>query len=161
MKRPRPLRDLWHARSGAVLVEHLIVFVPTMFFCLATLQTLLLCAGDLVIRRAASAAARAAVVVLPDDPRRFGGVPLHQYQGARAAAVVKATKMILAADPHFALEGVSVSITGVRNGAPLTATVKARYQCFASFVNLVCGGSSRELTGTWTQVYQGADYAYE
>jgi hypothetical protein len=157
---PRGLAELWPARSGAVIVEHLIVFLPTLFFCLATIQTILLCAGDLVVRRAASAAARAAVVILP-DPIAYGGAGRHQFAGARRDAVVKAARMILAADPHFDANDVAVTVTGASGEGPLTATVRARYQCFASFVNIVCGGSSRELKASSTQVYHGADYAFE
>jgi hypothetical protein len=154
-------RSLLRNQRGAVFVEHLIVFVPTMFLFLATLQTILLCTGNLVIKRAASAAARAAVVILPADPRKYGGAPQHAFTGARAAAVVRASKMILTADPHFDLGSVDVSVSGASGAGPLTATVRAQYQCFARFVNVVCAGSSRQLKGTSIQAYQGADYAYE
>jgi hypothetical protein len=160
--RPKlPSRELVNDQSGAVFVEHLIVFVPTMFFFLATMQTILLCTGDLVIRRAASVAARAAVVVLPDDPLKYEGVGINEFSGARRAAIIEATRMILEADPHFDRNAVQVSVSGASGVGPLTATVTAPYRCFASFVNLVCGGSSRQLRATSWQAYQGANYAYE
>jgi hypothetical protein len=157
----RTLRRLAREQRGAVFVEHLVVFVPTLFFFLATCQALLLCIGDLVVRRAASAAARAAVVVLPDDPRRYGGVDPDQFSGARKTAIIQAAQMILEADRHFDPGAVQVSLSGERGTGPLTATVTARYRCFASFVNVVCGGASRELRASSTHIYQGANYAYE
>lgn len=157
----RAVQRLLHAEGGAVFVEHLIVFLPTLFFFLVTAQVLLLCIGDLVVRRAASAAARAAVVVLPDDPRRYGGVAPDEFSGARKAAIVRAAQMILEADRHFQPGDVQVAVSGERGDGPLTATVTARYHCFASFVNVVCGGASRELRATSTHIYQGAGYAYE
>jgi len=156
-----PAEKLLIDARGAVFVEHLIVFLPCMFFFLATLQTIELCTGNLVIKRAASAAARAAVVVLPDDPKNWGGAPIHAFEGARAAAVIEATRMILKADSHFDPGSASVAVTGASGVGPLTATVTARYRCFAGFVNLVCAGSSRELKGVFTQAYHAAGYIHE
>ncbi|RYZ05493.1 MAG: hypothetical protein EOO73_19780 [Myxococcales bacterium] len=58
---------------GAVFVEHLIAYLPVLFFFLATWQLIELCAARLIVQRAASAAARAAIVILPDDPAFYQG----------------------------------------------------------------------------------------
>ena len=44
-RKSNPSRQLFVDCHGAVFVEHLIVFLPLMFFFLATLQTIELCTG--------------------------------------------------------------------------------------------------------------------
>jgi hypothetical protein len=148
---------------GAVFVEHIIAFLPVMFFFLATWQLIELCAAHLVIRRAASAAARAAVVVLPDDPYNYGGVDPHVYDGARKADIENAAGLVLMNNPHISPD-FDVHIDQPGQGdphGPLTARVSASFHCFAGWVSLVCAGNSRRLTAEATYAYQGAQYTYE
>lgn len=157
MKRaPSVLRDA----RGAIFVEHLIAYLPVMFFFLATWQLIEMCAAHLIVQRAASAAARAAVVVLPDDPEFYGGAPKDSFTGARESDVKLATAMILGTSPHFS-DDFSVEVTGIGGSGRLTATVKANFHCFAGWVSLVCGGSSRQLTGKASYAYHGAAYNYD
>jgi hypothetical protein len=150
---------------GAVFVEHLIAYLPVMFFFFATWQLIELCAAHLIIKRAASAAARAAVVVLPDDPAFYvsddgGQVPKDRYDGKRSADVKFAAALVLAANPHFS--GFDVDVTPATGSGPLSATVRANFDCFAGWASLVCGLSgSRQLSAKATYAYQGASYNYE
>jgi hypothetical protein len=153
----RALRDT----RGVVFVEHLIAYLPVMFFFLATWQLIELCGAHLIAKRAASAAARAAVVVLPDDPAFYGGSAKDQYEGKRADDVKLAAALILAANPHFS-DDFSVEVSGASASNPLTVTLRANFHCFASWASLVCGlGGVRQLTTKSTYVYQGAPYSYE
>jgi hypothetical protein len=160
--RTSALRDVVRDARGAVFVEQLIAFLPLMFFFLAAWQLMELCASDLILKRAASAAARAAVVVLPDDPMFYGGAPVNSYSGARKRDIEMATAMVLATSPHFSSD-FNVEIAGTSGNQPLTATVTARFHCFAGWVSLVCGGAARTLRASARHVYQGAsfDYAYK
>lgn len=142
-------------------VETLIVFLPVLFFFMVTLQLIELWTGSIVARHAAWMAARAASVVLPDDPAFYGGVPVNSYQGRRREEVTQAARSILAAKSQFDAGGTSVEVEGEENGGPLRVTVNAPFRCFAPFVNVVCGGGSRNLIGRATHVYHGANYAYE
>jgi Flp pilus assembly protein TadG len=153
------VRGLGGDRAGAVFVEQLIVFLPTLFFVLVTYQLMDLFTANVLLRHAAFAAARAAIVVLPDDPARYSGVGVNQYAGARKTAVQRAAQLVLKTDPHFDPASIGVDV-GKNNEDQLRATVTARYRCFASFVSIVCGGSSRELKGVGMDVYQGARYVY-
>lgn len=147
---------------GVIFVEHLIAYLPVMFFFLATWQVVDLCAAHLVLKRAASAAARAAVVVLPDDPAYYGGIPKDTFEGKRAEDVKLAAALVLGANPHFGDFDVEVSPQTPSGSAPLTATVNASFYCFAGWVSLVCGaGGARKLTAKSTYAYQGASYNYE
>ena len=148
-------------QRGAVVVEHLVAFLHVMFFFLVTLQIIDLAMADLVLRSAAWSAARAASVILPANPIAYGGVPKDQFAGAKRDAVVTAARMVLQANSHCDPASVHVSVTGNSGSGPVTATVRATYQCRASFVNVVCGGSSRELTHSASDVYQSAPYPYE
>jgi hypothetical protein len=80
-------RHLREDSRGAIFVEHLISYLPVMFFFLATWQLVELCAAHLVCKRAASAAARAAIVVLADDPAYYGNIPKDTFEGKRAEDV--------------------------------------------------------------------------
>jgi hypothetical protein len=153
-------RNLKRDKRGAIYVEHLIAYLPVMFFFLATWQLIELCAAHLILKRAASAAARAAVVVLPDDPAFYGGVPENEYSGQRARDVRLAASLILANNPHFA-SGFGVKITGNSGKGPLTAEVSANFHCFAGWVSLVCGGATRRLTAKSINAYHGADYKFD
>jgi hypothetical protein len=148
-------------RRGAVVVEHLIVFVPVLFFFLATLQLIDLCIADLVMKSAASVAVRAASVILPANPAEYGGAPLNQMVGMRRDAVVGAARMMLGANSHFDPASVSVEVTGAEGRGPVRATVSAKYRCMASFVNVICGGSSKTIRGAASDAYHGAGYQYE
>jgi hypothetical protein len=154
------LRGLSRDTSGAVFVEHIIAYLPVMFFFLATWQLIELCAAHLIIKRAASAAARAAAVVLPDDPAFYGGQPKDAFDGQRKQDVELAAALILATSPHFA-SGFEVQVAGASGTGPLTTTVSANFHCFAGWVSLVCGGDSRRLTARATSAYQGANYSYD
>lgn len=147
---------------GVIFVEHLIAYLPVMFFFLATWQLIELCAAHLILKRAASAAGRAAIVVLADDPSYYGGVPKDQFQGARAEDVKLAAALVLAANPHFGAFDVSITPTTPTGNAPLTTTVKATFHCFAGWASLVCGaGGARQLTAKSTYAYQGATFSYD
>lgn len=146
--------------QGAVFVEQLIVYLPTLFMFLTTYQLTELYAANVLVRHAAFMAARAAVVVLPDDPKYYGKVPVNAYSGARKEAIHRAARLVLAADPHFDPQGVSVSVGTGTEGQQLAVTVTAPYRCFASYVNFVCGGAARTLRGVGADVYQGAAYDY-
>lgn len=86
-------RSLLRHDGGAVFVEHLIAYLPVLFFFLATWQLIELCAARLIVQRAASAAARAAIVILPDDPAF--------YQGGGEAASTKGTYSLPGGDPSI------------------------------------------------------------
>jgi Flp pilus assembly protein TadG len=147
---------------GAIFVEHLIAYLPIMFFFMATWQLVEMCAAHLVLQRAASAAGRAAIVVLPDDPAYYGDVPKDTFDGKRKEDVKLAAALILAANPHFGDFDVDVNPKKPSGSAPLSVTVKANFYCFAGWASLVCGpGGSRQLTAKSTYAYQGASYNYE
>ncbi len=165
ISKPRPpsrvarLHRLSGDAEGAVFVEQLIVFFPTLFFILVVYQLMDLFTANILLRHASFAAARAAIVVLPDNPARYSGAGVNQFTGARKLAVERAAGLVLKTDPHFDASSIGVEVA--KNGnEQLRATVTARYQCFASFVNIVCGGGSRELKGVGVDVYQGASYVY-
>lgn len=145
---------------GVIFVEHLIAYLPVMFFFMATWQLIEMCAAHLVLKRAASAAARAAVVVLPDDPAYYGDVPKDKFQGKRQEDVKLAAALVLGVNPHFG--DFDVDVTETTGSQPLTATVRANFYCFAGWASLVCGpGGARLLTAKSTYAYQGASYNYE
>jgi len=158
----RTLESLKRDQRGAVFVEHMIAYLPVMFFFLATWQLIELCAAHLILKRAASAAARAAIVVLPDDPAFYDGVAKDSFSGKRKQDIELAAAMILATNPHFTKDFKVAVPSGLKGGAPLTATVKANFFCFAGWVSLVCGPTGvRELTAKSIHAYQGAAYSYE
>ncbi len=145
---------------GVIFVEHLIAYLPVIFFFMATWQLLEMCAAHLILKRAASAAARAAIVVLPDDPSYYGGVPKDKFDGKRKEDVKLAAALVLGANPHFG--DFEVLVTETSESKPLTATVNANFYCFAGWASLVCGPSgARLLTAKSTYAYQGASYKYE
>lgn len=149
-------------QRGAIFVEQMIAYLPVMFFFLATWQLIELCAAHLILKRAASAAARAAIVVLPDDPAFYDGVAKDSFSGKRKADIELAAAMILATNPHFTSDFTVDVPSGLKGGAPLTATVKAKFFCFAGWVSLVCGPTGvRELTAKSVYAYQGAAYSYD
>ncbi|HEY0465796.1 MAG TPA: hypothetical protein VGC79_16395 [Polyangiaceae bacterium] len=149
-------------QRGAVFVEQLIAYMPVMFFFMATWQLIDLCAAHLILKRAASAAARAAVVVLPDDPAFYDGVEKDSFSGKRKEDIELAAALILATSPHFTSDFKVEVPSGLKGGAPLTATVKAKFFCFAGWVSLVCGPTGvRELRAKSSYAYQGAAYSYE
>lgn len=145
---------------GAVFVEHLIAFLPVLFFFLAVWQLMELFAAHLIVQRAASAAARAAVVVLPDDPQNYGGVAVNSYAGDRKGDIELAAQLVLANSPHFE-NNVSVQLSGATSGnGQLTARVEVPFRCQAAWVNIVCGGGSRMLRAEASHAYQGANFVY-
>ena len=147
---------------GAIFVEHLIAYLPVIFFFMATWQLLELCAAHLILKRAASAAARAAVVVMSDDPAYYGGSAKDSFDGKRQEDVKLAAALILGANPHLGAFGVTVSPTNPTESVPLTATVSVDFHCFAGWASLVCGaGGTRQLSAKSTYAYQGASYNYE
>jgi len=148
-------------QRGAVFVEHLIAYMPVMFFFLATWQLLELCAGHLILKRATSAAARAAVVVLPDDPAYYNGEPKDSLSKQRVIDIRLAASMIMQASGHFS-DDFELKVEGaMKDSTPLTVTVKANFHCIASWVSLVCGPSGvRQLTAKSVYAYQGAPYDY-
>jgi len=149
-------------QRGAVFVEQLIAYMPVMFFFMATWQLIDLCAAHLILQRAASAAARAAVVVLPDDPAFYEGVKKDSFSGKRKEDIELAAAMVLATSPHFTSDFEVEVPSDLKGSAPLTATVKAKFFCFAGWVSLVCGPTGvRELTAKSVYAYQGAAYSYE
>lgn len=158
----RALVSLKRDQRGAVFVEHIIAYIPVMFFFMATWQLMDLCAAHLILKRAASVAARAAVVVLPDDPAYYDKVPKDSFSGKRKEDIVFAAALVLSASPHFSKK-VEVEVqSSMKGGEPLTATVKAKFYCFASWVSLVCGPTGiREMTAKSTYAYQGASYNYD
>lgn len=123
-------------------------------------------AANLIVKRAASAAARAAVVVLPDDPTFYGGAGTHQFTGMRLEEVRKAAQEILKASSHFE-EKASDLVVQVHPGSAspttsrITVRVSAKFNCYAGWVSLVCGGNSRWLSSEATYAYHGAAYTYE
>lgn len=146
---------------GAIFVEHIIAYLPVMFFFLAAWQLLELCAAHLILKRAASATARAAVVVLPDDPAFYDDVGKDKFSGKRKEEIELAAALILATSPHFSSD-FTVQVPEVKGSLPLTATVTAKFHCFAGWVSLVCGpGGARELTAKSTYAYHGAPYDYD
>lgn len=155
----RVLRDT----AGALFVEHLIAFLPVIYFFLATWQLMELYVADLIVQRAANAAVRAAVVVLPDDPNAFGrDGGINTYTGLRRQYVVAAAELILAAAATIE-DNVSVEVSGrFSEHNPITAEVRANFRCVASWVNIVCGGQpTRALVARSTHVYQGARFSYD
>ena len=157
-----PATKLVRDQRGAVFVEQLIAYMPVMFFFMATWQLIDMCAAHLILQRAASAAARAAVVVLPDDPAFYDGVAKDTFAGKRKEDIELAAAMILAASPHFTSDFKVEVPSGLKGSAPLTATVKAKFFCFAGWVSLVCGPTGvRELSAKSIYAYQGAAYSYE
>lgn len=149
--------------AGALFVEHLIAFLPVMYFFLATWQLIELFTADLIVRRAANAAVRAAAVVLPDDPNSFGrDANIHKYAGLRRDYVQLAAELVLMAAGNIE-DNVTVEVTGNFSGhSPITAEVTARFRCTAGWVNIVCGGQpTRTLTQSSTYVYQGASFSYD
>lgn len=148
--------------SGAVFVEHLIAYLPVIFFFMATWQLLELCAAHLILKRAASAAARAAVVVMSDDPAYYDGTAKNTFDGKRQEDVKLAAALILGANPHLGAFEVSVSPVNPTESVPLTATVRVDFHCAAGWAALVCGvGGKRQLSAKSTHAYQGASYNYE
>jgi hypothetical protein len=154
--------SLTRDERGVVFVEHLIAYLPVVFFFLATWQLLELCAAHLILKRAASAAARAAVVVLPDDPAFYGGAAKDTFTGKRKEDIELSAAMILGTSPHFSSD-FTVGVSGaMKSGEPLTATVTANFYCFAGWVSLVCGPSGvRALSAKSVYAYQGAPYSYD
>ena len=149
--------------SGALFVEHLIAFLPVMYFFLATWQLIDLFTADLIVRRAANAAVRAAVVVLPDDPNAFGrDKDIHQYAGLRREYVQRAAELVLMAAGNIE-DNVRVELTGTfSDHNPITAAVTVSYRCTAAWVNIICGGQpTRALTARSTHAYQGARFSYD
>lgn len=145
---------------GVIFVEHLIAYLPVIFFFMATWQLLEMCAAHLILKRAASAGARAAIVVLPDDPSYYGGVPKDKFDGKRKEDIKLAAAIVLGANPHFG--DFEVTLNETTDSKPLTATVNANFYCFAGWASLVCGASGhRMLTAKSTYAYQGASYKYE
>jgi hypothetical protein len=156
------LVSLLRDRRGAVFVEHLVAYLPVTFFFLATWQLLELCAAHLILERAASAAARAAIVVLPDDPAFYDGVAKDSFSGKRKEDIELAAALILATSPHFSSDFKVEVSDQPKASEPLTATVKAKFYCFAGWVSLVCGPSGvRELSAKSSYAYQGATYSYD
>lgn len=148
---------------GALFVEHLIAFLPVMYFFLATWQLMELFVADLIVQRAANAAVRAAVVVLPDDPNAFGrDRDINKYQGMRRDYVKRAADLVLMTSNNIEDNAV-VELSGTyAEHNPITAEVRARFRCVAGWVNIVCGGqSTRTLTARSTHAYQGARYSYD
>jgi len=158
----RALVLLKRDQRGAIFVEHIIAYLPVMFFFMATWQLMDLCAAHLILKRAASAAARAAVVVLPDDPAYYDKVPKDSFSGKRKEDIEFAAELILSTSPHFSSD-VKVEVqSSFKGGEPLTATVTAKFHCFASWVSLVCGPTGiREMTAKSVYAYQGASYNYD
>jgi Flp pilus assembly protein TadG len=155
-------QSLARDRRGAVYVEQMIAYLPVMFFFMATWQLLELCAAHLIVKRAASAAARAAIVVLPDDPAFYDGVAKDSFSGKRKEDIELAAAMILATSPHFTSDFKVEVPSGLKGSAPLTATVKAKFFCFAGWVSLVCGPTGvRELSAKSVYAYHGAAYSYD
>jgi Flp pilus assembly protein TadG len=149
--------------AGALFVEHLIAFLPVMYFFLATWQLIELFATDLVVRRAANAAVRAAVVVLPDDPNAFGrDKAINTYSGMRREYVQTAAELILQAAGNVE-DNVVVELSGnFSEHNPITAEVRVNFRCTASWVNIVCGGQpTRTLVARSTHAYQGARFSYD
>jgi Flp pilus assembly protein TadG len=149
-------RHLLDDRSGAVLVETVIVFVPLLTFFLAVLQVLEIGAANLVIKRAASVAARAAIVVLPDSEEYYPGSGVNSFSGKRSEEIHEAARMILATNSSFVASSANVTVTPAANNDPLTATVSARFRC-----GVMCLGGSVRLSGSATHTYQGAKYSYD
>jgi hypothetical protein len=149
--------------AGALFVEHLIAFMPVMYFFLAIWQLMELFTADLIVRRAANAAVRAAVVVLPDDPNALGrDGNINQFAGLRRDYVQRAAELVLMSAGNIE-DNVRVEVTGNFSGHnPVTAEVTARFRCTAGWVNIVCGGQqTRTLTQSSTHVYQGASFSYD
>ncbi len=93
------VRRLFTRSEGAVFVEFLICFLPVYVFFLCLLQLGVLFAVRLLVEHAAISAARAAAVVIGDDPRRYGGEPLHRIDsehGRRQQSVRSAALLALA-----------------------------------------------------------------
>ena len=154
--------SLQHDQRGAVFVEQLIAYLPVMFFFMATWQLVELCAAHLILKRAASVAARAAIVVLPDDPAFYDSVAKDSFTGKRKEDIELAVAMVLATNPHFSKDFKVLVPSILKGAAPLTATVKAQFHCFAGWVSLVCGPTGvRELSAKSVYAYQGAAYSYE
>jgi Flp pilus assembly protein TadG len=148
---------------GALFVEHLIAFLPVMYLFLCTWQLIELFTTDLIVRRAANAAVRAAVVVLPDDPNAFGrDTGINTYTGLRREYVQRAAELVLMAAGNIE-DNVEVQVSGTfSEHNPVTAEVRARFRCTASWVNIVCGGqATRTLVGRSTHAYQGARFSYD
>lgn len=163
-------------QAGVVIVEHLIVFMPVFFFILATVQTVEVCSGMILLRHAAFCAARAAIVVLPDDPRRYrnevsvkledakGKTPAHYViyeKSSGVTAVKKAAQMILQTDRHFDMSKLAIELKIDPNSNELSAKLAVPYRCYARFVNAACTGKDAiTLKAEGLNTYQGARYAY-
>jgi hypothetical protein len=148
---------------GALFVEHLIAFLPVLYFFLCTWQLIELFTTDLIVRRAANAAVRAAVVVLPDDPNALGrDNGINTYTGLRREYVQRAAELVLLSASSVE-DNVSVELSGTfSEHNPITAEVTVHFRCTASWVNIVCGGQpTRTLSARSTHAYQGARFSYD
>jgi hypothetical protein len=155
------MRVLVAAREGAIAVEYLVAFLPVMFFFASVWQIADLYAGHLVVQRAASAAGRAASVVIPDDPFYYNGEAANSYAGMRKQHVELAALLVLDASPRI-LAQPEITIDGASGTGPLTARVRARFQCFPGWSVFVCGADGmRTLTASARYPYHGASYAFQ
>lgn len=116
----------------------------------------------------------AAALVLATNPHfrskpvvTVGGEPEGGIDVSPNASVGDKTRALgglLLRNPGMMATGVAGVMSENRQGASphgtLTVKVDADYECLASWVNFVCGGSKRRLTATVAYPYQGAGYRY-
>jgi hypothetical protein len=181
-------RALLGHNEGAVFVEFLICFLPVYVFFLCLIQLGVLFAARLLVEHAAVCAARAAAVVIGDDPRRYGGEPLHRIdseRGRRRESVRSAALLALApliangTSPEVRVEFPPAEQAGGRSRrgplafSPLQAQavskVRVRVEvdaaCRIGFANrIACPllGGGRSLSGTPTlSIGAEAFYPYQ
>lgn len=153
------MKEMFRDSRGAIMVEYLVAFLPTMLLFASAWQVADLYAAQLVVQRAASAAGRAASVVLPDDPYYYKHEAVDSYSGERRKQVELAARLVLVASERI-LDPAQVSVDIAGNG-PLTARVRAQFQCFPGWGLLVCGpDGQRELTASARYPYHRASYQY-
>jgi len=151
-------------QRGAVYLEMLIGYLPVIAFFFGVLQVADIAAAHLIVQRAAGAAARAAAVVIPDDDAFYTGSDLEPAD-RKLADIRRAAMTVTRAMDRLTSAGVEldrdVSIVHDRDRVrePITATVRARYRCFA---RVFCGlDGSVTLSAQATLPYQGARYRYD
>jgi hypothetical protein len=158
------VRGLRNSTSGAVYVEFLIAFLPLFIFFLSLCQLAYVQAAHIVVQHAAVMATRGAAVVLPDDPQFYDGETVNSATGKRLEDIERAAKIPLKAavpdgNPDFTISfpgGETVERTGL-----VQVKVELDYPCRVPIgALLVCGSSTKKLTGISAFPNQGAGFEY-
>jgi Flp pilus assembly protein TadG len=144
----RSLHKLGSDQRGAAFTEALIAFPVLIVGFLGLYMLTFVLAGHLIVMRAADAAARAAIVILPGDPIYYADGSMEKAQRVKMAA-----HLALLPSGHLALSDVKYSQAS--GFAPLTAEVRARFDCSPFLTSLLCGADrSLSLHAAATLPYQ-------